>query len=330
MTSLKSYNTFGIESSTKQLHSITNKSELIDFLSTAPDSFLFLGGGSNILLTQAEYPCVAINNIEGVAMVFEDDRSVIVKAGGGVNWHEFVMFTLNQGWYGLENLALIPGTVGAAPIQNIGAYGKEVKDFITEVHAIEKSSLKDCVFDNDACAFDYRNSFFKQHKHEYYIYEVYFKLQKSTKDLNISYGAIADVLKQDKINSPTPLDVAKAVIQIRSSKLPDPKKIGNSGSFFKNPIVDEHTVERLKAEYDSFPLYPFHQQFKLAAGWLIDQCGWKGKNIDGRYGVHDLQALVLVNLKDATGKEIFDLSETIINSVKDKFGVELEREVNIY
>lgn len=330
MTSLKNYNSFGIDAMGKELHTLASKNELIQFLKTAPKDFLFLGGGSNVLLTHSEYACVAVNAIKGIRVLEESDQEVTIAVGGGENWHEFVLYTLNQGWYGLENLALIPGTVGAAPIQNIGAYGKEVKDYITSVQAIKASDLTEHTFNKTACNFDYRHSFFKENKNQYYIYEVCFTLQKNSSDINISYGIIEEQLKINGISNPTPMDVAEAVIAIRSSKLPDPKKIGNSGSFFKNPVVSEDVVERIKLGYENFPLYPFKDQYKLAAAWLIDQCGWKGKIIDGRYGVHDKQALVLVRHKEVTGAEIYKLSEAIIHSVHEKFGVQLEREVNIY
>jgi len=239
------------------------------------------------------------------------------------------MSTLNRGWYGLENLALIPGCVGASPIQNIGAYGVEVKDLITKVYAIDLKSGKELVFENKDCRFGYRNSIFKQElKGQIFIYKVVFKLKKSAV-VNISYRALKEELEKERIADPKPGDIANAVIQVRRSKLPDPAEIGNSGSFFKNPEISVKTFQPLKKKFKDIPNYSAPDgKIKLAAGWLIEKAGWKGYRI-GNIGVHKKQALVLVNYGGGTGAEVLDLSEKIILDVQSNFGITLVREVNI-
>jgi len=327
--SLKQYNTFGIDVNAANFISIENKEELKTFLKGNKQPILILGGGSNVLLTKNVEGIVLKNNLKGIEKLKEDNNSVELKVKSGENWHEFVLYCIANNYSGIENLSLIPGSVGAAPMQNIGAYGVEVKDVIMSVEAM---NLKDCSihhFKNKSCEFGYRSSIFKtKEKGNYFITSVTFKLNKTPK-INTSYGAIEKELNQRGITQPTIKDVSDVVISIRKSKLPDPTEIGNSGSFFKNPIVSKDIKEKIRASYSDVPSYSqSNGDFKLAAGWLIEQCGWKGKIIDN-YGVHANQALVLVNYGGAKGADIFKLSEDIINSVKNTFGIELEREVNI-
>jgi UDP-N-acetylmuramate dehydrogenase len=269
-------------------------------------------------------------DINAVDEVKEDGTHVYVKAGAGENWHEFVEHTIKRNWGGLENLSLIPGNVGAAPIQNIGAYGAELKDVFYELEAYDRKGKKVYSFGVNDCKFSYRDSIFKSaEKGRYIILNVTFILNKNPV-LNTSYGAIREELKKMGVSSPTIRDVSQAVIKIRRSKLPDPAEIGNAGSFFKNPVVDQALFLSLSSKYPDIPAYPHEDQsVKLAAGWLIEQCGLKGYR-KGDAGVHNKQALVLVNYGKASGKEIFELSEKIAASVKKKFGVHLEREVNVF
>jgi UDP-N-acetylmuramate dehydrogenase len=294
------------------------------------EPLLILGGGSNILLTRNVDGLVLKIDINGVDEVKEDGTHVYVKAGAGENWHEFVEHTIKRNWGGLENLSLIPGNVGAAPIQNIGAYGAELKDVFYELEAYDRKGKKVYSFGVNDCKFSYRDSIFKSaEKGRYIILNVTFILNKNPV-LNTSYGAIREELKKMGVSSPTIGDVSQAVIKIRRSKLPDPAEIGNAGSFFKNPVVDQALFLSLLSKYPDIPAYPHEDQsVKLAAGWLIEQCGLKGYR-KGDAGVHNKQALVLVNYGKATGKEIFELSEKIAASVKKKFGVHLEREVNVF
>lgn len=327
--SLKSYNTFGIDVITDSFVEVYNVDELKDVIDCHKEDILVLGGGSNILFTKPYSGLVIKNSIKGIVNLSENDDEVLLKVGGGEVWHDFVMFCVNKNWAGIENLSLIPGTVGASPMQNIGAYGVEVKDVIKEVEALNIITGEIEVFSNEECRFSYRTSVFKTiFKDKYVITAVVFRLSKRGK-INSSYGAIEDELKSMGVLKPTIKDISNAVINIRSSKLPDPKEIGNSGSFFKNPVVSLMKKNELLEKYPSMPYYPQNDgSFKVAAGWLIETCGWKGKRIDD-YGVHEKQALVLVNYGQATGNNIYQLSQQIIESVKSKFGIELEREVNI-
>jgi len=269
-------------------------------------------------------------NFKGIEVLKQNDKFVWVKVAGGENWHEFVLWCLAHDFGGIENLALIPGNVGTCPIQNIGAYGVEVKEVIEEVQGIELATGKEKTFSNTACKFAYRDSIFKHaQKGQYILTGVTFKLTKTLHDINDSYGAIKNILGEQNIKKPSIQNIADAVIAIRSSKLPDPSKIGNSGSFFKNPIVSMKDFVALKEKYPMIPNYPAGENFvKLAAAWLIDQCGWKGKRI-GDAGVHNKQALVLVNYGTATGKDILELSKKIQKEVKGSFGIDLDTEVNI-
>ncbi len=329
--SLKNHNTFGIEISSRWFCSVTKITELQELLGdirfkNMPK--LILGGGSNILFTKDFNGLVIQNKIENIQLISENKDSILISVGGGMNWHAFVLNTIEHNYSGLENLSLIPGCVGAAPIQNIGAYGVEIKNTfhsLTAIH-LEDGSLK--TFDATACRFGYRDSIFKQEaKNKYAIVEVTFELKKNNV-LNTSYGAIEEELKKMQVNHPTVKDVSNAVIAIRQSKLPDPKVIGNAGSFFKNPEVPLETYDRIKSENPALVGYPASGKMKLAAGWLIEQCGWKGKRI-GNCGMHEKQALVLVNYGGATGKELLEHAKKVQESVEQKFGVYLEMEVNI-
>lgn len=327
--SLKPYNTFGIDVKANQFVEITDKSQLKTILEKNTLPLLILGGGSNLLLTKDFEGLVIKNDIKGIEKIDEDENSVYLKVGAGEVWHQFVMHCIEEGYCGIENLSLIPGNVGASPMQNIGAYGVEVKDVITKVEAISLTDFSVKEFENQDCEFGYRTSIFKtSHKGQYFISAVTFKLSKHP-NLNTSYGAIDAELKSRGICNPSIKDVSNAVIAIRQSKLPDPSEIGNSGSFFKNPVVEEYVKNKILKNFENAPHYPQADgKYKMAAGWLIEQCGWKGKVI-GNYGVHDKQALVLVNHGGAKGSDIYQLSEDIIQSVKQKFNITLEREVNI-
>ena len=329
--SLLPYNSFHLEVNAAEFVSVRTVDELETIMSRqANPPLLILGGGSNMLLTRNVEGLVLKNDIRGIEELKENPTHVYVRAGAGENWHEFVQYTINRNWGGLENLSLIPGSVGAAPIQNIGAYGVELKDVFYELEAYDRRDKKVYAFGVNDCQFDYRDSIFKSSaKGRYIILNVTFILHK-VPVLNTHYGAIRDELKKMGVHSPTIRDVSEAVIKIRRSKLPDPAEIGNAGSFFKNPVVDQAKFLALSANFPDLPAYPHEDKsVKLAAGWLIEQCGWRGYR-KGDAGVHKDQALVLVNYAKATGKEIFELSEKIAASVSKKFGVNLEKEVNIY
>lgn len=292
---------------------------------------LVLGGGSNILFTRHVEGLVAMNRVAGIVLLREDDEFFYVKAGAGENWHEFVMHCVHSGYAGVENLSLIPGSVGAGPMQNIGAYGVELKDVFLELTALHRETYEVRTFSLDECQFDYRSSVFKTVlRDQYVILDVTFRLRK-TPQYNTSYGAINEELQKAGVTELSLRAVSDAVIRIRQSKLPDPKEIGNAGSFFKNPSVPTAQYEALKQIHPTIPGYPSTQAgyTKVAAGWLIEQAGWKGYRHDN-YGVHKNQALVLVNYGGANGKAIYSLSSEIVASIHEKFGIELEREVNIY
>lgn len=333
MFSLRAFNTFGIEAAASQFVEISSVEEYISIRKSGDYGHLphlFLGGGSNVLLTKNQEALVVKISIPGVSILKEDADFVWIKGGAGVVWDEFVQYTVDNGWSGLENLSLIPGTIGAAPMQNIGAYGVEIKDTFDSLEALNLKTLHLTVFDAKACAFGYRESFFKREgKGQYLISSVTFKLSKKP-SVKTSYGAIQEVLETKGITQPSIRDVADAVIEIRKSKLPDPKEIGNSGSFFKNPTVSASEAARLISENPSIPHYPVEggSDVKFPAGWFIEKAGWKGFR-RGDAGVHAKQALVLVNYGEATGAEILALSEEIKKSILDTFGVVLETEVNI-
>ncbi|SIS80519.1 UDP-N-acetylmuramate dehydrogenase [Chryseobacterium ureilyticum] len=331
--SLKPYNTFGVDAKAKFFIKIHNIEELKDALNFSKEkslSLLFLGGGSNILLTK-DFDGLAIKlNLRGISEENLNDNEVLVTAKAGENWHEFVMFCLSKNYGGLENLSLIPGNVGTSPMQNIGAYGIEIKDVFVNCQVLDLENQTVETFDLEKCRFGYRDSIFKQEgKGKYIILEVTFKLTKENHHIKTEYGAITSELQNLGIEKPTIQDVSQAVINIRQSKLPDPKQIGNAGSFFKNPTIPLVQFEALQQKFENIQGYPNGAMVKVPAGWLIEQCGWKGKQI-GNVASHKLQSLVIINATGtATGKEIFDFSTEIINSVKEKFGIELEREVNI-
>jgi UDP-N-acetylmuramate dehydrogenase len=329
--SLKPFNTFGIDVNANRFAAFSSVEELNSLLSQreANEPLLILGGGSNLLLTKDFNGLVLKNEILGFNLIEETDTEVIVEAGAGEVWHQFVMNCIENGYAGLENLSLIPGSVGASPMQNIGAYGVEIKDAFEYLDAFEISTGELKRFKKEDCQFGYRESVFKNiYKDQFVICRVAFRLSKNPK-INTSYGAIESELQKMGISEPTIRDVSNAVIAIRQSKLPDPAVLGNAGSFFKNPVVDESLVEKIKATNPDVPNYPAESgKRKLAAGWLIETSGWKGKVVE-TCGVHKLQALVLVNYGGSTGKQIYDLSSQIINDVEAKFGVKLEREVNI-
>jgi UDP-N-acetylmuramate dehydrogenase len=327
---LKEFNTFGIQSIAKRFSRFSNKEELDEILRQRNnDSLLVLGGGSNILFTKDYDGLVIRNEIKGFEIIEASDEVVIVKSGAGEVWHEFVLNCIDHDFGGIENLSLIPGSVGASPMQNIGAYGIEIKDVFHSLEAYEINTGKIKSFNHSECKFGYRESVFKRElKDQFIILSVSFKLTKNHQ-INSSYGAINTELEEQGIKKPSIKDISNAVIAIRSSKLPNPKEIGNAGSFFKNPVVDIEVLREIQKNYESAPNYPAGEgKVKLAAGWLIEQAGWKGKTIS-TYGVHKNQALVLVNYSDSQGSDIFNLSTQIISDIHSKFGVELEREVNI-
>lgn len=339
---LKSYNTFAINAYAKSLasfNSVENLGELIrsqqQIINNQQNSLLILGGGSNILFTSNFDGLILKNEIRGIKIVKEDEHHIYIQAGAGENWHQFVLFCIEHNLAGVENLSLIPGNVGASPMQNIGAYGVEIKDVF---HSLEAYHIKDkrlVTFTLNDCEFGYRESVFKKKfKNEFVITSVTYRLNRIP-DYHISYGAISQELEKMGVKDLSIRAISQAVINIRSSKLPDPKLIGNAGSFFKNPEISSHQFHELKRMFPDIVGYDLpNGNVKLAAGWLIEQCGpsagisWKGYR-KGDAGCHEKQALVLINYGNATGTEIYDLSEEILQSVKAKFGVVLEREVNI-
>ena len=326
---LKSFNTFGISAVADSFFEISNSNELKNLPLRTTDDYLVLGGGSNVLFTQNPKGLVIKNNLKGIAVVKETEEHVFVKVASGEVWHQFVLHTIQNNWGGVENLSLIPGSVGASPMQNIGAYGVEIKDVFEELEAFHIDSKEIHRFNKEECQFGYRESVFKRHlKGQYIIVSVTYRLSKNP-TINSSYGAITSELGKADIYQPTIKDISDAVIRIRSSKLPDPNELGNAGSFFKNPVIPIELFHQLKEKYATIPSYPINEtQVKVPAGWLIEQDGWKGKTIDN-YGVHKNQALVLVNYGGAKGSDIYNLSSQIIQSIKEHFGIELEREVNI-
>ncbi len=328
--SLRPYNTFGIDAKARYFATFKDSDELEELL--APGSELptfILGGGSNILFTNDHNGLVIKNEISGINELNEDLEYVYVKAGAGENWHRFVLHCIGRNWAGVENLSLIPGNVGASPMQNIGAYGVELENVFYSLEAFHLKEKKIFSFTRNDCEFGYRNSIFKgRYKDQFVITSVTFRLRKKP-IFHTSYGAINEELEKMRVKELSIQAISQAVINIRSSKLPDPKETGNAGSFFKNPSVIKEKFDELKQKFPGIVGYNnVDGTIKLAAGWLIEQAGWKGFR-KGDAGCHTKQALVLVNYGNATGKEIYDLSEEILNGVKDKFGVILEREVNI-
>lgn len=330
--SLRHLNTFGFEVKARYFTEVHNLDDLTELIRHPAFSKrrLILGGGSNILFTRDFDGLVIRVRLAGKQVVDQSDESVTLRVSAGEVWHDTVMHCVNQNWGGIENLSLIPGTVGAAPIQNIGAYGVELEQVIQGVDGVDLDNSSHRSLTREECRFGYRESVFKHAlKEKFFISSITLRLTRKNHRLDTQYGAIRERLEQRKIVTPTLRDISDAVIAIRQSKLPDPSVIGNAGSFFKNPVIDEDMAEMLKRSFPKIPTYPAdNQQIKIPAGWLIEQCGWKGKKFGG-VGVHEHQALVLVNYGDGTGEEIVNLSRQIQESVKEKFGVTLMTEVNI-
>lgn len=329
---LQKYNTFKIAAKAKYFSKFSSAEELQELLDKKQaEPKLILGGGSNILLTKDFDGFVLKNEMPGINLLNEDDEYIFIQAGAGVTWHSFVTFCVNNNFGGVENLSLIPGNVGASPMQNIGAYGVEIKDVFYQLEAFHLSEKFIQKFNTTDCSFGYRDSVFKnKFKDQFAILNVIYRLKKNP-DFNISYGAIAQELEKMKVEKITIKAISDAVISIRTSKLPDPALIGNAGSFFKNPVIDKKKFDSLKSSLSDadFPFYKIDEEsYKIPAGWLIEKCGWKGYR-KGDAGCYSKQALVLVNYGNATGKEIYSLSEEIKISVKEKFDIDLEREVNI-
>jgi UDP-N-acetylmuramate dehydrogenase len=358
--SLKPFHTFGMNVQARQLAAFQDQDSLGEILAAYPDGHrLILGGGSNVLFTRDYDGLVLKNEVKGIETIAEDDNYVYIKAGAGENWHGFVQHCIHADLGGVENLSLIPGCVGASPMQNIGAYGVEIKEVFQELEAYHLQDGVLQAFSLNDCNFGYRDSVFKnKFKDQFVILNVTFRLRRRPV-FNTSYGAIEQELSRMGVKDLSVKAISDAVINIRRSKLPDPAKIGNAGSFFKNPVVPASKFAELSLAYPGMPAYPAEVApyedapidapdrgaaedvagsvdagdpsgvpMKLAAGWMIEQCGWKGYR-KGDAGVHERQALVLVNYGNATGKEIFDLSQQVMDSVHQKFGVVLEREVNI-
>jgi UDP-N-acetylmuramate dehydrogenase len=330
--SLRPYNTFRIDAKAAlfaPFRSVDDLQELLTQKLKPKIKNLVLGGGSNILFTNDFDGLILKNEVVGIEKIKEDDNYVYVKVGAGENWHQFVLHCIRNNWAGVENLSLIPGCVGASPMQNIGAYGVEISEVFSELKAFHLQERTNYTFALKDCGFGYRDSIFKnKYKDQFAIMHVVFKLYKQPR-FNISYGAVEQELEQMGVKELSIEAISQAVINIRSSKLPDPAEIGNAGSFFKNPAVSKKEFKVLKAEFENIVGHEtLSGDVKLAAGWLIEQCGWKGFR-RGDAGCHAKQALVLVNYGNASGEEIYQLSEEILQSVKKKFGVVLEREVNI-
>lgn len=332
-TSLKQFNTFGLDTKAKyfiSFQSIEDLKTIFQDEDLKSLNRLVLGGGSNMLLVNDFDGLVLKNDWKGIEIIEKQDDAVFVTAQGGEDWHEFVLWCLNHDFGGVENLSLIPGTIGAAPIQNIGAYGVELKDVFHQLTAYNIDTNEIEYFDKTACQFGYRESIFKNKvKGKYILLSVTFKLTKRNHVLNTNYGAIQTVLTQKNISNPTIQDVSNAVIEIRSSKLPNPSELGNSGSFFKNPEIEADYFQILKLKFPNIIGYDLPDgKIKVPAGWLIEQCGWKGKRV-GNTGAYAKQALVLVNYGNATGEEVWTLALAIQASVLDKFGINITPEVNV-
>ena len=334
--SLKPYNTFGVEAKARYFAEINSTEKLVEVLTAFKNvnnanlPVMILGGGSNLLFTKDFNGLILKIELLGIEEKTIDDNTVLVKGMSGENWHHFVMHTLEKNYGGLQNLALIPGNVGTSPMQNLGAYGVEIKDVFESCKALNLETLEVEEFDKEKCRFGYRDSYFKQEgKGKYIILEVTYRLTTKNHAIHTEYGAIKSELERMNIEHPGIQDVAQAVINIRQSKLPNPSISGNAGSFFKNPLVKIEQYEPLKKLHPEIPGYSDGKMVKVPAGWLIEQCGWKGKQI-GNVATHSQQSLVIVNKTgEATGTEILEFSQKIIDSVKEHFGIELEREVNI-
>jgi UDP-N-acetylmuramate dehydrogenase len=326
---LKDFTTFGVSANAKKFATFSTEEEARNLTKNNNEALLILGGGSNVLLTQDFNGLVLKNEIKGISIIEKNNISVVLKVGAGEEWHNFVLYTIENGYFGIENMSLIPGSVGASPMQNIGAYGVEIKDVFEKLEALEIETGEIHTFTKEACAFGYRESVFKHAlKGKFIITHVYFRLSLVEK-ISTKYGAIEQELLKNGISNPTSKDVSNAVIAIRSSKLPNPKDLGNAGSFFKNPVVPIKLYNKIRETFSDAPSYPIDEySVKVPAGWLIESAGWKGKKV-GACGVHVNQALVLVNYGGATGNDILNLSTEIIENIYQKFGIVLEREVNI-
>ena len=326
---LKNFTTFGVSANAKKFATFSTEEEARNLTKNNNEALLILGGGSNVLLTQDFNGLVLKNEIKGISIIEKNNVSVVLKVGAGEEWHNFVLHTIENGYFGIENMSLIPGSVGASPMQNIGAYGVEIKDVFEKLEALELETGEIHTFTKEACVFGYRESVFKHAlKGKYIITHVYFRLSLVEK-ISTKYGAIEQELLKNGISNPTSKDVSNAVIAIRSSKLPNPKDLGNAGSFFKNPVVPLKLYNKIRETFSDAPSYPIDENsVKVPAGWLIESAGWKGKKV-GACGVHVNQALVLVNYGGATGNDILNLSTEIIENIYQKFGIVLEREVNI-
>jgi UDP-N-acetylmuramate dehydrogenase len=329
--SLQPYNTFGLNSIAKGLIHILTEKDIQDVIAQNIKPIKILGGGSNILLTKDVDAYILKNEIKGIEAIKEDDEQILIKVGAGEQWHNFVLWTLDQNLGGLENLSLIPGSVGAAPMQNIGAYGVEQESSFYSLEAINLKDGTNKIFNKEDCKFAYRESVFKNElKDQYFITSVCYTLSKKNHVLHLDYGAIKEVMALRGITQPCIHDISEAVIEIRKSKLPDPKIVGNAGSFFKNPVIPASHFENLKSRYNDIPSYPADEgKIKIPAGWLIEKVGFKGKTF-GNVGVHKDQALVLVNYGGGDGKKIYEIALLIKDQVKNIFGVELSPEVNIW
>ncbi|MGK9477207.1 UDP-N-acetylmuramate dehydrogenase [Melioribacter sp. OK-6-Me] len=328
--SLKNYNTFGVESAARELIEFDEEEELLNFFrNNIPENKLILGGGSNILFTKDFEGTIIHYNRKGIEVLSEDNHEIILRAHAGEDWDALVEFTVQNNWYGIENLSLIPGTVGAAPVQNIGAYGVEIKDCLIEVEGVSLLDLKKEILPAVKCKFGYRTSIFKEKlKNQFLITAIVIKLSKAKK-LNLDYRALREYFQSRNIEEVDINDVRKGIIEIRQSKLPNPSELGNAGSFFKNPVIDEDALFSFQSLYRDIPYHKIGEAiYKVPAAWLIEKAGLKGKRI-GKVGVHKNQALVIVNYGGATGKEIIDFAEMVRNRVNEKFGIQLEYEVNI-
>lgn len=327
------HNTFGISAIAREFARIDQTEhvqEALEYVRQSKNNHLVLGGGSNILFTQDVDAIVLQNRLFGIELDKEDDMHVYLRVAAGENWHNFVLHCIRNKWAGVENLSLIPGCVGASPMQNIGAYGVEMSSILDYVEAVNIHTSEKHTFSLNDCELGYRESIFKRkEKGNWFITHVGFKLNKRPV-FHIEYGAIADELDKMEIDTLSIKHISQAVIAIRSSKLPDPKVLGNAGSFFKNPTVDLSVLRAIQAHDEKIPFYPVNENtVKIPAGYMIEHAGWKGKRV-GNCGVHEKQALVLVNYGGATGKEIFTLSGDIMTDVNNKYGIELEREVNVW
>lgn len=329
---LSKLNTFGVDVNAKFFTEVEEEKELVELFNTPEfkqNNKIFLGGGSNVLFTKDFDGIVVLNKLKGIESIKEDTETITIRAMGGEMWNNLVLFAVSRGYWGIENLSLIPGTVGAAPIQNIGAYGVELKDTLLFVEAYEIDTGIKKIFSNEECELGYRDSIFKNKlKGKYFIVAVILKLNKLEEKKNTDYRVLKEYLEKNNIKIRNSKEVSEAVAAIRQSKLPDPKITGNAGSFFKNVFISKIELEKLQSSYPDIPFFEEEGIIKIPAGWLIEKCGWKGKK-EGNVGVHNKQALILVNHGGASGAEIVELSNKIIKCVKDKFNLILSPEVNI-